>query len=291
MLRALRLEAAHDTSSDGREPRSGTRGTGAGERTATALAQTVLAFPGDPLHSTPREFMERRLGSDFSQPGVHTDARAAESARAVGSRACAVGRDVVFAAGQYAPRASAGTRLLAHELANVVQQSSAVQSVIRRETAMHPDPGCGDLLIRILARLVELGQRADEIIRNPLNLPQSGPMSVGGHQQQFRNKQTNLRRMLQQWDTNNCGPGYVPRDAWNWATRPAPSPAPQSEAARRVSEPPADGTEIPASEIAVAVGAAAATVGAGYIIYRIARMLPSLLPPLWWTIPANVAVP
>ena len=39
-----------------------------------------------------------------------------------------------------------------------------------------------------------------------------------------------------------------------------------------------------------AVGAAA-TVGAGYVAYRCLRMLPSLFPPLWPTIPANVVVP
>ena len=35
-------------------------------------------------------------------------------------------------------------------------------------------------------------------------------------------------------------------------------------------------------------------VGAGvaaYAAYRVVRMLPSLLPPLWWTIPANAAIP
>jgi RHS repeat-associated protein len=31
--------------------------------------------------------------------------------------------------------------------------------------------------------------------------------------------------------------------------------------------------------------------GVAYIIYRCVRMLPSLAPPLWWTIPANVAAP
>jgi hypothetical protein len=39
----------------------------------------------------------------------------------------------------------------------------------------------------------------------------------------------------------------------------------------------------------VVVGAGA--VVAGYLIYRGIRMLPSLLPPLWWTIPANAAIP
>lgn len=40
----------------------------------------------------------------------------------------------------------------------------------------------------------------------------------------------------------------------------------------------------------VVVGGAAA-VGLGYLIYRGVRMIPSLAPPLWWTIPGNLAVP
>ena len=40
-----------------------------------------------------------------------------------------------------------------------------------------------------------------------------------------------------------------------------------------------------------AAAAAAATMGAGYLVYRGIRMLPSLFPPLWPTIPANAAVP
>ncbi|MBP7142504.1 MAG: hypothetical protein KBA71_11400 [Opitutaceae bacterium] len=37
--------------------------------------------------------------------------------------------------------------------------------------------------------------------------------------------------------------------------------------------------------------ARSAVVGGGYLVYRGVRMLPSHLPPLWWTIPANAAVP
>ncbi len=35
----------------------------------------------------------------------------------------------------------------------------------------------------------------------------------------------------------------------------------------------------------------AAGIGATYAAYRAIRMIPSLVPPLWWTLPANVAVP
>jgi len=54
---------------------------------------------------------------------VHTDARAAESARAINAHAFTVGSDVVFAAGQYAPDTSDGRGLIAHELAHVIQQT------------------------------------------------------------------------------------------------------------------------------------------------------------------------
>ncbi|MGB9632210.1 MAG: DUF4157 domain-containing protein [Chloroflexaceae bacterium] len=86
------------------------------------IVHEVLRSPGQPLDAETRAFMEPRFGHDFSRVRVHTDARAAESARAVNALAYTVGRDVVFGAGQYAPGASAGRRLLAHELAHVVQQ-------------------------------------------------------------------------------------------------------------------------------------------------------------------------
>lgn len=58
---------------------------------------------------------------DLRAVRIHTGARAAEAARAVNARAYTVGRDVVFGDGEYQPRSSAGRRLLAHELAHVLQ--------------------------------------------------------------------------------------------------------------------------------------------------------------------------
>ena len=51
------------------------------------------------------------------------------------------------------------------------------------------------------------------------------------------------------------------------------------------------GEENKGSDTAKAVGAGLAAVGAGYLIYRAVRMIPSLAPPLWPTIPVNLAVP
>jgi len=90
------------------------------------IVHEVLRSPSQPLDPDTRAFMETRFGYDFSQVEVHTDAQASESARGVNALAYTVGRDVVFGAGQYAPRTSQGQKLLAHELTHVVQQAAGV---------------------------------------------------------------------------------------------------------------------------------------------------------------------
>jgi hypothetical protein len=69
--------------------------------------------------------MEERFGHDFGSVRIHTDARAAESARTVHALAYTVGTDVVFEQGRYRPETGEGKQLLAHELAHTIQQSEA----------------------------------------------------------------------------------------------------------------------------------------------------------------------
>jgi Domain of unknown function (DUF4157)/Protein of unknown function (DUF3238) len=92
---------------------------------APPAVHDVLRSPGRPLDPAVRTLMEPRFGDTFQNVRVHADSFAADSARAVGARAYAVGRDVVFARGEYAPGTSSGRHLLAHELAHVVQQGEA----------------------------------------------------------------------------------------------------------------------------------------------------------------------
>jgi hypothetical protein len=100
------------------------------------MVHDVLRSPGQPLEAATRASMEPRFGYDFSRVRVHTDARAAESARAVHALAYTVGRDVVFGAGQYVPGTSAGRRLLAHELTHVVQQTAGPMELGRSVTSI-----------------------------------------------------------------------------------------------------------------------------------------------------------
>ena len=96
-----------------------------------AAVRHVLDQPGDPLGSNTRSFFEPRLGHDLSHVRVHVGAQAAASARALNATAYTLGQDIVFAPAKYAPRTTAGKRLLAHELAHVVQHNTTRASVQR----------------------------------------------------------------------------------------------------------------------------------------------------------------
>lgn len=103
-----------------RQP-AGTARTGS----VSPLVSDVLGSPGRPLDPATRGAMETGFGADFSGVRVHTDARAAASARAIDAQAYTVGPNIAFDASRYDPGSGPGRRLLAHELAHVVQQRGA----------------------------------------------------------------------------------------------------------------------------------------------------------------------
>ncbi len=110
-----------------------------GNTAAPTEVGEVLRSPGQALDAATRTFMESRFGYDFSRVRVHTDVAAASSASDLHARAYTAGRDIAFAKGEYAPGTTEGGRLLAHELAHVVQQSSA-GAVVQRAPAKRTEP-------------------------------------------------------------------------------------------------------------------------------------------------------
>lgn len=101
------------------------RGRGTeGEGAVPPIVHEVLRSSGQPLDNATRAFFEPRLGYNFSQVRVHTDAKAGESARAVYALAYTFGHDIVFGTGRYAPWTVEGRKLLAHELTHVIQQAT-----------------------------------------------------------------------------------------------------------------------------------------------------------------------
>jgi hypothetical protein len=100
----------------------------------------ATAQGGAPLPADLRSYFEPRFGHDFSRVRIHDNAAAGAAAQSIHARAFTLGRDIAFAPGEYAPRTMQGRRLLAHELAHVVQQADTPASphVMRQ-----PFVGCG----------------------------------------------------------------------------------------------------------------------------------------------------
>jgi uncharacterized protein DUF4157 len=99
---------------------------------APPVVHDVLASSGRPLEPGVRAFFESRLGYDVGDVRVHTEGRAADSARAVDAPAYSVGRHIVFGADRYRPDTPRGMHLLAHELTHVDQQRGAAGALPAR---------------------------------------------------------------------------------------------------------------------------------------------------------------
>lgn len=123
-LRGKKAKASALRRPGARQPVPGFIGLGhtIGNRAMGQLIQT-LRCRGQALPESERAFFESRFGVNFTQVRVHNDAQAARLAHSLHAQAFTMGHDLVFARGHYAPKTTRGRRLLAHELAHVVQQT------------------------------------------------------------------------------------------------------------------------------------------------------------------------
>lgn len=90
------------------------------------IVHEALRSPSRPLDTATRSYMEPRFGRDFSGVRVHTGPQATESARSISALAYTVGQDVVLGNTGAPSAALQSRRLIAHELAHVVQQGGRV---------------------------------------------------------------------------------------------------------------------------------------------------------------------
>jgi hypothetical protein len=116
-LEGMRTEAV----SDARDERQPGLAPGGASEVAADLTRRLGA--GASLDPASRRYFEPRFAHDFGSVRIHNGPHAASAAASIQAHAFTLGRDVVFAAGAYAPSSDSGRRLLAHELAHVVQQS------------------------------------------------------------------------------------------------------------------------------------------------------------------------
>ena len=122
------------------------------EREADRMADAVMpGSPGSAAHATSgvsgaasapggldpdtRRWMEKRFGADFGSVRLHTGPSASDAAQALSAHAFTLGSDISFGAGRYRPETPRGKRLLAHELAHVVQQRQAGRPMVQRQPA------------------------------------------------------------------------------------------------------------------------------------------------------------
>jgi hypothetical protein len=165
--------ACRDDEAQGALRRKATRAVAHSE--APAIVHDVLSASGRPLDTATRAFMEPRFGFDFGRVRVHTGPRAAESAKAIDARAYTVNHSIIFGADSYAPHSAEGRRLLAHELAHVVQQG-AVDPVGSRGPAASDSPTSSSAAI--IRRVPTTPQTRSESRAANLDLPDKGSVAV-----------------------------------------------------------------------------------------------------------------
>ncbi|MEO7701880.1 MAG: DUF4157 domain-containing protein, partial [Opitutus sp.] len=106
-----------------------------------------LKSPGQPIDEATRRTMESAFGHDFSHVRVHANKHATEASDALRANAYTVGHDVVFGAGKFLPGSPEGRRLLAHELAHVVQQERGTGSVSHYSSAEYEAKYAGECVV------------------------------------------------------------------------------------------------------------------------------------------------
>jgi hypothetical protein len=146
--------------------------------TVPPIVHEVLRSQGQPLKSATQAYMESRFDYDFSQVRVHTNAKAAASARSLNAVAYTVGPNVVFGLGQYVPGTSTGLRLLAHELAHVIQQGGSYSSSfgsLRIDPDSHQEAEAES--VANSPRLIEAGSGRLALQRTP-DLPPVEPNTI-----------------------------------------------------------------------------------------------------------------
>ena len=110
--------------------------------------RTGVQGDGKNLPSETRSEMESKLGADFSDVSVHTGPEANAAAESINAEAYTMGSNIAFAEGTYNPGSKSGSKLLAHELTHVAQQTGGASrsggSLAHREDGGGTgDPGGG----------------------------------------------------------------------------------------------------------------------------------------------------
>lgn len=200
-----------------------------GSTEALRADEVIPQGEGSPLDDGTRRHMESRFGTDLGGVRVHTDDRAATSARSIGADAFATGRDIYFAPGKYAPERTEGQHLLAHEVAHTIQQSDGAaprEPAARRsdEAVVIGEPD--DPLEK------EAERAADRVVASDPATDAAAPLSRGGPGVS--------RTIRRQPAGTEDAPASVPQP-----TPPVPTPAPPTPTPDQTPPAPVKAPEAP----------------------------------------------
>ncbi len=164
---------------------SGAEKAGSGAEKAGSGAG-VPSPSGGALDPSTRAWFEPRFGYDFSRVRIRGDQESAASARSLGAIAYTAGPEIAFDPAHYQPGSAAGKRLLAHELAHVVQQGHATP--LEGRGAIRPTAGrVGPRIQRDVPRDASGDQATGQMggaFRRQAPAPSLGNMpqlNLGGH--------------------------------------------------------------------------------------------------------------
>ena len=121
---------------------------------------TARLHGGAPLPPDTRTRMEAGFGQSFADVRVHTAAAAAAATSRHQAEALTVGHNVAFAPGRFAPESSAGTHLIAHELAHVAQQRAGGGTVAQAKSLISSPSDSAEIAADAAAARVASGGTA-----------------------------------------------------------------------------------------------------------------------------------
>jgi Domain of unknown function (DUF4157) len=148
---------------------------GAGARVAGSAAEaarTATAAGGAPLSAAERAYFEPRFARDFGDVRIHADGRAAQAAQAINARAYTLGSHIAFASGEFDSTSPTGRRLLAHELAHVVQQDGTFPTIRRAAYGSGTPPNFANRTLAVVpanehARVDEAMAIVNDVVARP----------------------------------------------------------------------------------------------------------------------------
>jgi hypothetical protein len=171
---------------------------------------------GGSLPSSVRGPIESAMGADLGGVRIHADAQADRLNRSLNAEAFTTGNDIFFRKGAYQPGTSAGTELLSHELAHVVQQSGGARRKLRRSLVRdrvfsdveflqgvggQTEGGQFDTIVTQLKKLEGLHDNLDSTLKK-----------VNGDdtfEQRFSGKQNNMKHLVKTADEIVAGIPHV----------------------------------------------------------------------------------